>query len=210
MHRAAWVALVVLASSRAGAEPACAAESAELRAHLTIAVRNADRWNLAWQIAFGGLAAGQFALALAHDNPLGPFDRDYQETLYVGGAKATLGFASRLLTPLRIALPPETSDPCADRTALRAAVQDAAHRERNLFWLTQVGTIVVNAAGAVVLGERRSWSVGAISFALGYPVGLISLYTMPRASWHLVREARWTIAAVPRDGGFSIAVAGTF
>jgi hypothetical protein len=212
MLRGACIAVLVLASSRAAAQPAdsCATESAQLREHLAIAARNAHRWNLAWQIGFGGAAAGQFGLALASKNPIGTFDRDFEESLYVGGAKATLGFASRLVMPLRVRIPEPVADACTDRAALRAAVKDVARTQRKLFWMTHIGAFMVNLAGAIVLGERRSWSVGAVSFAVGYPVGLISIYTMPRASWHLVRDAQWTITAVPRDDGVAIAVAGSF
>jgi hypothetical protein len=207
-----WVLVRVVLASLAvpgGARAdSCEQDVTALRAHATDAAHRIHRWNLTWQIAFGAAAAGQLGLALTEQNPLGPFDRDYQETLYVGAAKATLAVTARLVLPLRITSPAPTGDACRDRAALQRAIADAGRRERNLFWMTHIGGLAVNAAGAIVLGERRSWSVGAVSFAIGYPVGLLSLYTMPRSSWHLARSATWSVQADAHT--FFVAIAGRF
>ena len=213
------IALAALAPARAEAEagaaaasgPACADEAAELRAHLAAEARWARRWNAAWAISFGGAAAAQLALGLSRTNPLGTFDRDYEETLFVGAAKAGVGLLVRLVLPLRVRVPARDDDPCAGVVALRAAVADAGRRERRSFWLTHVGGTALNLAGAAVLAYRRSLAVGAVSFAISYPIGPLHAYTQPRRSWHRWRERRasWTVGAT---GGAATTVwlGGTF
>lgn len=186
------VALAVPA--RAAHANDCATEAAELRTHLTVEKRRAFRWNTAWAIAFGAAAAGQLTLALTKYRPIGEFDRDYEETLYVGAAKASIGVAARLVLPLRITVPPPAADPCSDVVALRSALADAGRRERRSFWLTHLGGTALNLAGAALLTHRRSFKVGAISFAISYPVGPANAYTQPRRSWKLWRERRATWA----------------
>ena len=198
---------LVLAAAHAHADD-CGRDAAELRGVLEREARDAERWNAAWQITFGTAAAAQVGFAVAGSNPLGPFDRDYEETLWVGAGKATLGFLARTVMPLRVEVPTSSGDVCADRLALGHALVDAARRERRLFWMNHVGGLAVNAAGVVILGTRRSWSLGALSFAIGYPVGLLSNYTMPRRSWHYLRDTTWT---VQRDAtSWTIGVAGSF
>jgi hypothetical protein len=202
MLRVACLVALTFASARAAAET-CSSESIALHEHLVTASRNAQRWNVGWSIAFGGLAGAQLGLALAHDRPLGTFDRDYQEMLWVNVAKSTISFASRLVMPLRVDVPP-----CSDPIALRAALERVAKAERRQFWIGHAGAIFLNLAGALVLAERRSWTVGVTSLAVGYPVGLLSVYTMPRASWHLWRDATWVVT--PTSGGGALGLAGTF
>lgn len=190
--------LVAVAPRTVRAQPAaCAAEAASLRAHLTAESRRARRWNTAWAIGFGAASAAQLALAVSRTNPLGPFDASYEETLYTGAAKAGIGMLARLVLPLRVRLPPPATEPCADALALRAALADAARRERRSFWLTHIGGAALNLAGAALLTSRRSLSVGAVSFAISYPVGLLHAYTQPRRSWHRWRSlpASWSIGA---------------
>jgi hypothetical protein len=177
----------------------CAADADRLRSHLEEARTNTSRWNLAWSIAFGVAAAGQFVLAAAEWNPLGDFDANYRDTLYVGGAKATIGLASRFVFPLRAHVPPPNADRCVELAELRKAVTYIAKKERQSFWLTHVGGMAVNLAGVGILWYRRSLGVGAVSFAISYPVGLTSAYTLPRASWHLWREEKssWTVGILP-------------
>jgi hypothetical protein len=199
-------------AERPAYDPACEIEATELRAHLADAQSGIDNWNLGWRLGFGASAAAQFGLALTHTKPFGTFDRNYEETLYVGGTKAAIGFVARFVLPLRAEQPARLGDPCADRDRLRAALEDAGRRERRIFWMTHIGSFALNTAGMIVLGERRSWSVGAWSFALSYPIGLLSIYTMPRASWHAWRDRRasWSMAVTRREDGWSFAIAGGF
>lgn len=210
MIRALVVIAIALAPGAARAD--CGRDADALRTHLTSQARGVRIWNTAWAIAFGAAAAGQFALAAAETNPLGTFDRDYQETLYVGAAKATIGFASRVVMPLRVDVPAPDPDRCRDLAQLRASLTAIAKKERQTFWLTHLGGLAINLAGAGLLWERRSFAVGALSFAMSFPIGPISAYTMPRGSWHRWRDehAAWSIAVTPRADGWSLGVAGAF
>jgi hypothetical protein len=186
----------------------CVEEATALRAHLVTASRDAQVWNTAWAIGFGAAAAGQAGLALAETKPFGTFDTDYQEMLYVGAVKATIGMGARLVLPLRIEVPDVNADPCADVMALRDALERAGRKERRAFWLTLIGGTAVNLAGSIVLMERRDFGVGALSFALGFPIGPLSAYTQPRASWRQWEERRssWVVGVGPR----SLWLAGSF
>ncbi len=210
MHRVVVVS-VVLAFAAPAAADTCDDEAAALRAHLDEESHRAHRWNTVWAILFGASAVGQVALAAAEVNPTGEFDRDFEETLYVGAVKASIGFGSKLAMPLRIPSPPPASgDACADVAALHATLGEAARRERNSFWLTHLGGIAVNLAGATVLTVRRSLPVGALSFVVSFPVSTIAAYTQPRRSWHMWRERRasWTVGATATGGGAQLWLGG--
>lgn len=199
---------VCLTAAPASAQTDCAVEADRLRAHVTQAEESTFRWNTAWTIAFGVAAGGQLALALTETNPFGDFDQDYEETLYVGAVKATIGFASRVVLPLRTSVPPPDADRCVELTALRATITTLAKKERRLFWLTHLGGTALNAAGAGFLWYRRGFKVGATSFLISYPVGPLSAYTLPRKSWKLWRQesASWmvTVAVQPEQATLSL------
>lgn len=209
---AGGLAVVLARGGSAQAQPDCAPEADRLRAHLVEARQSTARWNLGWSIAFGAAAAGQLTLALAKTNPFGDFDRDYEETLYVGAAKATIGLASRLVLPLGTDVPPPDADRCVELTALRASITRLAKKERRLFWLTHIGGTALNLTGAIILWQRRSFSVGAISFAISYPIGPLSAYTLPRKSWKLWRREReaWSISVVPHPEQMTVSIGGQF
>jgi len=194
---------VVLATATYSNAATCDQDAAALRAHLEREAHRARVWNTAWAVAFGAAAAGQVVLAVTETDPLGTFDEDDREILYVGAIKATLGLGSRLVRPLRARVPVASGDACADVVALRAAVADAGRHERQAFFLTHLGGIAVNLTGAAVLWYRRGFGVAALSFALSFPVAPISAYTQPRGSWHLWREQRatWQLGVSPREGG---------
>jgi hypothetical protein len=194
---AALAATLAAVAPRPAAATSCADEAVSVRAHLELESRRARRWNTAWVIAFGGAAVVQGTLAVTETKPFGTFDRDYEETLYVGAAKATIGAAARLVLPLHIAVPAASADPCSDLPALRDALADAGRRERRTFWLTHLGGLALNLAGAALLTYRRSFSVGVTSFLISFPIGPTSAYTEPRRSWHRWRESRasWSVSA---------------
>ncbi len=148
------------------------------------------RWNTAWAVGFGVAAAGQLTLALSETKPLGTFDLDYRDMMYVGAAKATIGVAARLVLPLHVTVPAPTGDACGGLTALRGALADAGRRERRTFWLTIIGGTALNVAGALVLWHRRDFPTGAISFVTALPIAPISSLTQPRTSW----RGTWTVA----------------
>jgi hypothetical protein len=199
----AVAAVLVLTTASARAEP-CADPSA-LRAALEHEAARAEAWNLAWQIGYTATALGQAGLAvsvdLSHDNTQG---------LWVGSVKSALGAIASFAAPLRIEIPAATADRCADRTALRAAAEQAAERERRMFWLGHAGGLGVNLAVSAILAATSSWKAAATSFAIGYPIALLNVYTMPRASWRRVREPAWTAGVAPLDAGWSVVLAGRF
>lgn len=206
------LALLVAVPARAHAQD-CAASAERLRAHLEQADASVSRWQLAWTIAFGAAAATAAGLALAEYKPFGTFDDDYRDTLWVSSAKATVGFLSRVVLPLRVSIPDRTSgDRCGELAALRASVATLGRKERDGFWLTHLGGTALNLAGALLLWHRRSLGVGALSFAISYPVGITSAYTLPRGSWHLWREERaaWTVGVVPTDAATLLVLGTTF
>ncbi len=196
----------------AHAEDACAREADALRTHLVDAERATYRWNLGWTLAFGASSAGQVVLAALEVNPLGTFDPSYRDTLYVGAAKAGLGFASRLVMPLRVDVPAPLSDRCADRTALRATLTRLATTERRLFWLTHLGGMALNLGGMALLWERHGATTGLVSFAISYPVGPLSAYTLPRGSWKRWRaeQAGWTVGVGATGAGPSLSLSGAW
>lgn len=185
------------------AEP-CGDASA-LRAALQQEAIHADRWNLAWRIGFTASAVGQFAAAAS-----GTFGHDRAQVLWVGGVKSSLGAIVRWILPLQIDVPAATSDACGDRMALRAVAERAAGDERRVFWFSHLGGLAVNLGGTLVIAERVSWQAGLLSFALSYPVGLLSTYTMPRASWGRIREPPWTADIVADRDRWSLVVGGSF
>ena len=199
--------LVVLGAvglSRTAVAESCEAASA-LRADLERESTRADRWNLAWRIVYTAGAAGQFAIAAS-----GAADHDNTRSLYVGGAKSTLAALGHWFAPLKVHVPLTSGDACADRAALRAAAERAADDERDAFWSAHLVGLVVNLGGTLVLAEMTSWKVGLTSFALGYPVGLLTTYTMPRASWHRIGETTWAANALVGEGRYALVVSGTF
>jgi hypothetical protein len=147
-----------------------------------------DRWHFGWAAAYGALTVGQLGLVAAKWNPLGPFDREFRDTLLVGGIESGLGAVAMLLSP-----------------RLDCDRAKSAKIERTLFWGGHAGNLIVNLTGSLILAHETSWSTGAVSFALGYPIGLLNTYTMPRASWHAMR-----IAALPIAHGGTLVVIGTF
>lgn len=203
--------LALATSARAQTAPDCTTEAAELHEHLETESQRARRWNTIWAILFGAAVVGQATLAIAEVNPTGgDFDQDAKETLYVGTAKATLAVGSKVILPLRIPAPSRTTDACADVKALRLALAEAGKRERRSFWLTHIGGTAVNLAGFTILTIRRSFKVGAISFAISYPVGPASAYTQPRRSWKQwrARRASWVVGASADGAGGQLWIGG--
>ncbi len=193
---------IVMRAHAADAEP-CDDASA-VRADLQQESVRVDHWTLAWRITYTALAAGELGVAAS-----GTLGHDNAEAAWVGGVKSALGALGQWFSPLRIEVPASTGDACTDRAALRAAAEHAAHDERRTFWVSHLGGLAVNLAGAAFLAQQLSWQSGLLSFATGYPIGLISTYTMPRASWRRVREVTWTASLVTGRGQTALVVAGS-
>jgi hypothetical protein len=202
------VALALAFGGRVASAADCdPAEAAELRAHLASQRKKADRWNSVWRWTFTGASAATFGLAIAN-----PFE-SLQAGLYASGGKAAIGALARWILPLRVNVPAETSDPCADVLALRKEIRRVGKKERGLFYMGHFGGILVNLGGAAYVWKADSGSKALLSIAVGYPVGLLSNYTMPRGAWHKYREASWTIpvvTAAPHKDGWIVSLSGAF
>jgi hypothetical protein len=194
---------VVAFARLASAEPC--GDAVALRAELEHESVRAGHWNLAWRIVYTTLAVGQFAIAAS-----GEASHDDTQSLWVGGAKSTLGALGAWTSPLRIHVPPSTGDACTDRFVLRGVAERAAADERRAFWTAHIGGLIINAAGALVVAERTSWKSGLLSFATGFPVSLINAYTMPRASWRRTRDATWTAGVTVTSDRYALIVRGAF
>ncbi|MBA3820024.1 MAG: hypothetical protein H0X17_14105 [Deltaproteobacteria bacterium] len=211
MYRVAVTLVISVALATSAHAETCEEEAVALRSHLETEAGRAWRWNYIWAALFGAAAVGQLAFAVAETDPLGgEFDQDTKETLYVGASKATIGVAARVILPLRIPVPAATGDLCSQVPALREALAEAGRRERRSFWLTHLGGTALNLAGAAILTYRRSLRVGAISFAISYPVGPASAYTQPRRSWRQWRDRRasWVVGASGSGEGASLWLGG--
>jgi hypothetical protein len=179
-------------SVTARAEP-CAIEAQYLHNVLVRDRHDADIWNLEWRIGLTVATVGNTAVALTPS-----VSSDTRTASAIGAVQSALGALGQWVMPLRIDVPELSGDPCADAKTLRLAAQRAAQQQRTTFWLGHAGSIVVNAVGSIILAERTSWENGAIAFGIGYPIGLLHIYSMPRGSWH---------ALVTPSG---IAITGTF
>lgn len=198
------ITLGILVFARvAHAEPC--SDSSELRSELQKESARVRHWKLAWRITYSALAVGQLAIAAS-----GAADRDNTRSLWVGGVKASLGAIGAFASPLHIDVPPPSGDACDDRSTLRNIAERAAADEREAFWTNHIGALIITAAGAVVVSELVSWKAGLLSIATGYPVSLLSTYTMPRASWGRVREPVWTATIVSGPGQYSFVIGGSF
>lgn len=206
------VAAVLLAAAPRAVDADCGTDADRLRAHLVEVEPAVYRWNTVWTVALGSAAVLQFTLAATHTNPFGTFNEDFQEAMYVGGTKATIGMLSRIVTPLRVRLPEASADRCTELAALRGSVKKLASQERQNFWLTHIGGFALNAAGGLLLWHRRSFKVGAVSFLTSLPVGWLIAYTLPRKTWHLYRSESpsWTVTIGAGEGHGTIGIAGTF
>ena len=206
------LAIISLTLARPAHAQDCAASADRLRAHLEQADVSVSRWQLAWTIVFGTAAAASATLAIAEYKPFGEFDDKYRDTLWVSSAKATIGLASRVILPLRVHIPDRSADRCVELAQLRESVTKLGRKERDSFWLTHLGGTALNLAGGLLLWHRHTLATGAVSFAISYPVGITSAYTLPRKTWHLWREEKltWTVGVVPSSAGTLFVLGGTF
>jgi hypothetical protein len=185
--------------------PACdPREAEELRTHLAQEARRASRWNSAWKWTFTAAAVGSTAVALVDPFP------ELRDGLFVSGGKAAIGALGRWILPLKVDVPEADPDACMDIARLRKALAKAAKQERALFITNHVGGLAVNLAGAGIIWYRGSLGQALLSVATGYPVGLLSTYTMPRGSWKRYRERMWTAAVVPHEHGWTVTIGGAF
>jgi hypothetical protein len=180
--------LVLLGGTPAHAD--CTKDAEELRTHLVTERGKARVWNITWGALFAAATGVQLAAALAEYKPFGEFDDAYEEQLYVGSIKATLGLGSKVVLPLKIPVPEAHADACVDVAQLRKAVAKAARKETASIWLTIIGGTAVNLTGAIWLWVRHDFKTAATSFLTGVPVGPISALTQPRNSSKLYKKRR--------------------
>lgn len=203
------IVLVVLASvmalGRAATAAPCEADANELRADLQREASRTRVWTWAWRITYTAGAVAQFGIAAS-----GEASRDDTQSLWVGGAKSALAAFGVWAAPPRIEVPVPTGDACTDRSLLRGARQRNASNQRAALWAGHIGGFIVGGIGAVVLAERVSWQSGLTSFALGYSVSLLNIYTMPRASLRRTRDRAWTASIVAGGERYGVLVAGAF
>lgn len=217
---AVLVVFVGVAAAAPAPASACDAEVAAARvaridAHLAREARRSRRWNVGWTLGFAGLAGGQLGLAAAEWTPIGEFDDAKRAGLHVGAVKAAVASVGRAVLPLRVARPRLTGDPCADLDAAERALRATAAAERRGFYLNHAATVAFGVAGLLVLGlHYDTWEEGWMSVALGTPVGLLSTYTMPRASWRADRDGAFeaapamTLGVARGDGWTSLVLSG--
>jgi hypothetical protein len=214
------VALVCSLAAAAAAQPACPADAADraaaLRKRLDRERQSAARWRLGWGIGFGIASIGQGALVLAEVSPLGDYDEAAEAALMAGAAKAIIGLGARVITPVKVPEPRVTGDACTDLANAENALARAAKSEKQSFFLNHIGGLALHIGATLYIGMSadNAWDDAAISFVLGYSVGVASTYTQPRAAWHEYRrapEARtWQVAPLVSPHAHGLAVVGTF
>jgi hypothetical protein len=187
-----------------------------LRERLDRERARADRWRLGWGIGFGVAAIGQGVFVIAEFSPLGEYDEAAEAALMAGTGKAIIGLGARVITPIVVPEPKVTGDPCTDLASAEAALAVAARSEKQSFWLNHLGGLAVQLGATLYIGltAEDAWDDAAISFAVGYTVGVSSTYTQPRAAWHEHRrssEARtWQVAPLLAPHARGLAVVGRF
>jgi len=208
----------VLAAARpadAGCDEAdAAARTTKIRALLDGEAKRARRWNLAWGIGFGTVAAGQFGLTLADYTPLGDYDDDKEVGLYFAAGKAALGSLAHVVLPLKIVRPgPLTGDACADLDAAERALRASGRNEQRSFYLNHLGAFAMNAGSLLLLGMVfDTWREGWLGLAIGYPVGLLHAYTQPRRAWRWARRLPddVSVTVVRNEDAWGLAIGGAF
>jgi hypothetical protein len=170
------VFVLVLGCTVAAAEPCPQLAHEQQRAH---------RWDVTWGVLLTSAFVVQGAAALTP-----PLPRAVRVGAAIGAGKSFLGAAGHWVLPMRL------GDGCD--------VEHAATVERQNFWLLHIGAFVVNGAGFVAEAELTDWQHAAVSTAVGYTVGLVQVYTMPRIHTDM------TATVTPTAGGWSVSLAGAF
>lgn len=199
------ITLVVLALTRSAAAAPCEEYAKDLRADLKREASRTRVWSWAWRITYTVGAVVQLGIAAS-----GKASHDDEQSLWVGGVKSSLGALNAWLSPPHIEVPVPTGDACTDKSQLRGARERNASNQLAAVWSAHISGLIVNGIGTLVIAERVSLKAGLMSFALGYPVTLLNIYTMPRASRRRTRESAWT-AGITADGErYGVLVAGSF
>jgi len=196
------------------AVPACSeGDIIEMREHLAEQADKANTWNWVWRLVFTGAAVGTATVGYFDPFP----SLGLRRGMYASAGKASIGALARWVLPLNIHVPTATGDACTDLAALRKEIKRVAKKERGLFWTGHIGGIAVNLGGAAYVYYYDGIGKALLSIAVGYPVGVLSNYTMPRGTWKYYRanESRWQldtamITVLPTEHGWQAALVGTF
>jgi hypothetical protein len=211
---------LVIATLLSGAAPAEAcdpteagARAARLQTHLDRERRRARRWDNAWLVTFATATVAQGSARLAEWTPLGDYDDDAEAGLEVGTVKGAVATLAHVVLRLKIVRPERTGDPCVDAEAAERAFRASARNERRSFYLNHLGSFAFNVGGMLYLGLREdAWGEAALSTGIGYPVGLLAVYTQPRGVWKAERRGgiEATIGVARRRDFTGLVLAGTF
>ena len=193
------LAMTALSARPAAAESSCDEAAAVVRTDQIAEILDHDATRaeysrVAWGTFFGVAAAVELGGAAADYAPFQTETHTVRAAEIVSGSKAAIASLSQVILPLRIdriapAMPGTTNSACHELASAENALRIAAHRERNSFYLNHVGGIALAVAGMLVLGiGEHSWGQAGLSVAEGYPIGLASTYTLPRAAWHAWRD----------------------
>ena len=94
----------------------------------------------------------------------------------------------------------------------RALAKTAANEKRS-FFLNHLGSLALNVAGLLYLGlQEDEWGEGAKSIAIGYPIGMLAVYTQPRATWKARRRGTFeaTVGVARRRDFTGLVLTGSF
>lgn len=211
------LAVILFLSGVAAAAPCDPAEAeartARIEAHLDREKRRARRWDNLWLITFATATAVQGA-GIATETTLGEYDDAAEAGLAVGAIKSGIGALAHVILRLKVVRPgPRTGDPCADLEAAERALARTAANEKRSFFLNHLGSLALNVGGLLYLGlQEDEWGEGAKSIAIGYPIGMLAVYTQPRATWKARRRGTFeaTVGVARRRDFTGIVLAGSF
>lgn len=209
--------VLVLAAARPALAAACdpteaEARTARIQAHLDREKRRGKKWDNIWLVTFATLSAVQVA-GIATETTIGEYDDAAEAGLTVGAVKSGIGALAHVILRLKVVRPRRTGDPCTDLEEAERALRKSAKNEKRSFYLNHLGSFALNVGGLLYLGLREDeWGEGWKSIALGYPVGLIAVYTQPRGALKAHRRGTFdaTVGVARRRDFTGLVIAGTF
>jgi len=156
-----------------------AEQSFALESRLARSEARYQRWRWGWAAIYGGLAAGNLALA-----PL--VGRSERVDYWTGGATSLIGLVPLVL--LTQPKPPPSStaavDPAARLARLEANATEAATFQRESHaWPSHAINMAFNAAVSAFLGFGFGhWRSAALNLAVGISIGEVQIATQQRSS----------------------------
>jgi len=167
---------------------------------VTADAMRAPDWNFWWSFGFVAAAVGVIVVG----DVVRPdwISERTRVGLHVTAAKATVGALGRSLFQLDVGYERRCLDERRQPPGMqRALVARAARAERKTFWMSLAGGLTLNTAGLLYLGlARDDWRTGAITFASGTVVSVLTLWSLPHRAWSQHRK----LGVVPIRGGLAI------